>query len=312
MQFSFCGEKKESYTKYLYEEISWDDSFYIDPDMTHKDGRNSRFYIWLESYLNKMEKIYLGSKWSYEVIGRTKGNEEPSGIKVMEGNDTIMYLRSDQLGFSAPQGKDFKRWDSRYPYGAYMNLGGDIQFLVNVLWKTRSRGGSFLWPLCRVGRMWKSFYNTLRGVRTYIEDRADLTLWEIRKFYEIWESLGGNEYCPNTCLSIKKKMRSIGGILLSGPDYELICRWLMHFDTFEMFVEFFCFRDSFLENDEIINLINGKSLSEEYVNKKMKREEKRINDIDNKEELKEILLRIQNQIVKRTNNMLEKMTTMGE
>ena len=169
-----------------------------------------------------------------------------------------------------------------------------------------------MWPIYRVGRMWKSFYNTLRGIKTYIEDRADLTLWEIRKFYEIWESLGGDEYCTNTCLSIKKKMHSIGGILLSGPDYELICRWLMHFGTFEMFVEFFCFRDSFLKNDEIINLINGKSLSEEYVNKKMKREEKRINDIDSKEELEEILLRIQNQIEKRTNNMLEKMTTMGD
>lgn len=59
------------------------------------------------------------------------------------------------------------------------------EFLANYVYKTRTLGGSFLWPksLC-------STYNKSRGIRNYIEDRVDLTLLEIKHIYEIrkWEN----------------------------------------------------------------------------------------------------------------------------
>ena len=53
------------------------------------------------------------------------------------------------------------------------------EFLANYVYTTRTLGGSFLWP----ETLWKD-YNKSRGNGNYIEDRVDLTLLEIKHYFE--------------------------------------------------------------------------------------------------------------------------------
>ena len=53
------------------------------------------------------------------------------------------------------------------------------EFLTKYVYTTRTLGGSFLWP-----ESWHRDYNMGRGNRSYIEDRVDLTLLEIKHYFE--------------------------------------------------------------------------------------------------------------------------------
>lgn len=263
-------------------------SYYTDPDITHKKGAGSEFYSQLAEYLNAMERKHCNSKWSYTAVKSGEGNKTPSGIEVSEGGTPVMFLRSDQFGFSAPKGtNEGKTWDaSKYPYAKYIKSADDsddskvanyCEFVADVIWDTRRLGGSFIWPVIKniKNSRWESIYNKNRGVNSYIEDRVDITLWEIKKFYEKW-----NKFTPEDpknklekfiCEINKEKEKEAKLKLLSGKDWEQLARWLTHFENFDNYIEFFSF-ESFinLETKNVRNIATGEDLSEDIAETKGK------------------------------------------
>lgn len=267
---SFAGNKNE-YIKYLQGEIEWDSSLYTDPDQTHYKGKESEFYCWLVAYLNAMEAKYCKNQWNYEVVEASEGNKTPSGINVTIKDDkvtkVVMNLRSDQFGFTAPQGeRGGKYWNNKYPYAKYLNEKEDYEFVADVIWNTRSNGGSFIWPITNTKTdgipRWASVYNVRRGVNSYIEDRVDLTLCEIKEFYKCYaEALNKEELID--------KMKS--NILLKSADSNDIINWLSHFETFENYVNFFSF-ESFVEvgennKYEVRNLLTGEKIESDKIDR---------------------------------------------
>lgn len=307
---SFCGEK-EAYLQYLRGEREWLDTLYIDPDTTHFFGRESEFYLWIERYLNFMEECLFNKKWTYTLIGPSKGNLVPSGIAVKEGDIAKMYLRSDQLGFSVPKGaKRDEAWGDKYPYGKYIRKTNDFEFVADVMWDSRSQGGSFIWPVVKCetvrGIAWRSQYNVSRGVRSYIEDRADVTLWEIKMFYEYLKQYSGN--CENYAGLIMEQMCKAHYELFAGSDRYLIFEWLSHFETFEKYAKFFSFDGTFLYpgTEDIVNIVDGNVITEDYVADIMACKDNHMEMITDACELKKMLGRLQKQINQRTAKMIDR------
>ncbi len=302
---TFCGNKDE-YIQYLRGYKTWTAGLYVDPDTTHQFGEDSEFYTCLVEYLNIMELKLFKGKWKYFTVGQSKGNIVPSGIKVCEGDKNILYLRSDQFGFSAPQGLNRSRaWDEKYPYAKYIKLTNDCDFVADVTWDTRSPGGSFIWPIkmykSEIGIFWKSQYNVLRGVRSYIEDRVDLTLWEVKEFYDAWEKF--KEAGGNDVELFFEQINDTGLILLSGDDRKLIFEWLIHFASFEKYVEFFAFNSFIYGEGNIINLINGEMITKTYISEIRRNSDIRICSVDDKNMIRSMLLRLQKQTNDRTNKI---------
>lgn len=273
---SFCGNKKEKYIKYLKGEELWEKGYYIDPDMTHVDGENSDFYKKMSLFLNNREQAMKKGQWEFHMCGPVKGNIEPSGIKVKERDKSIIFLRTDQFGFSAPSGnKKIRRaWDNmRYPYAAYLvKSEGENRYnkVGNWIWLTRTMGGSFLWPLRKCGRNWQSMYNIRRGIGNeragwcYLQDRVDLTLNEIKHYY--MHKTNNNGEVNYTKYEWKDD------ILFGELCFEMskgkaeLKTWLDHFSSFKEYTEYFMLED-FIENDNIKNIVTGRFLAEGDVEK---------------------------------------------
>lgn len=235
---------KKDYLAYLEGKQEWNNQ-YFDIDTTHTQGKNSKFYSKLVEFLISREAAELNNSWSYELVGLTKGNIIPSGIMIKERN---LFLRSDQLGFSAPKGKINGIWKEQYPYGLYLNKKGNPKFVADVLYDTRTIGGSFLWPLVKDGN-WRSKYNCNRGTGGYIEDAVDLTLYEIKRFYDLLK-LGSDKDLGNIISDMNQKEF----ILLKDKDAPEICRFLIHFGSFDKYVDYFCYRPFVNKNYEIIDI----------------------------------------------------------
>ena len=253
----------EEYVRYAED---FPDIFYEDPDETHAHGKNSFFYLQLVAFLNKREHIMRNKlrkddgPWFYEMKGQIKGNNQPSGITVRKGKEDIMYLRSDQFGFSTP--KDSIENDCRYPYVKYMiesNSPDKYRHVADWIWNTRTVGGSFIWPIQHdeKNNRWQSHYNTSRGIRSYIQDRVDLTLFEVKHYYD-YDKTNIEEYEHKDDVLFKEIKRN--------PNMSA---WLNHFGSFEIFVEFFMF-DHFVcktEDGKMTpqNILTGKPLTEKNV-----------------------------------------------
>lgn len=225
---SYCGDI-EKYKKYLKGEEKR--SGYIDPDITYTDS-NSEFYEKISCFLNKQEerlakRMKSKKQWTYKVVSNyTEGNEIPVGIMVEEGAEK-MYLRSDQFGFSALDGKyiNGNKWHVlKNPYAKYWYDSKEKNKYDNIakwIWSTRTIGGSFIWPIRKCGRNWQSMYNTLRG--RWLQDRVDLTLLEVKRYYE---SNGKNTKDILYTSELSKKESKMK-------------EWLAHFGTFENYIDFF-------------------------------------------------------------------------
>ena len=213
---------------------------YCDPDQTYQKGYNHHFFEQQVRFLNKREaelKNKLNGAFYYEF-------EEGEGIAVYsidKGKKTKQfYLRSDQFCFSAPSN------EKSHPYDLYIDKMTDknaaIEKVANWIISSRTIGGSFLWPTPFYFQ-----YNPQRGGkitsnrRFYIQDRVDLTLWELYYRY--------NDANKST---IMKKC--------DKQDSNLGC-WLSHFKDFITYTCFFCFED-FLEmiGEDLcpISIISGK------------------------------------------------------
>ncbi|WP_455268049.1 DUF6994 family protein [Ruminococcus sp.] len=196
---------------------------YIDPDAKENKG----FYRDLSNFLN-------AASWKNKKNLYFKANEAPYGMitvyyKDKKGEEHHFTLHSDQLGFSAVPCTYFKQ---NYPLSRYLEMQKNksdkdpdaiAEFLANYVYTTRTIGGSFLWP----ETLWKS-YNPGRGCAK-IEDRVDLTLLEIKHYFEYRE------------LDDKKKFKYSGDILLRYYDNLDAQTWFGFFDSFEDYVDFFLF-----------------------------------------------------------------------
>lgn len=244
--YTWYDDEKEWQKDYVGDE-EMNDSVYIDPDS--EKSKCIPFYEALTAFLNAREEQVKGLNGQYTYkFNETKpyGIEVREIIKLRDGREEIagpiFYLKSDQFGFSAPKN------GGKYPYDIYINRSKDKESakekVADWVYYSRSLGGSFLWPMEPDGRGgWfeNPSINTARGGanpfnkkgeyqgggydRYWIEDRVDLTLFEIKRVLDYISTTNlESSILWNCCL----------------PETNLM-KWLKHFGTYEKYVEYFCF-----------------------------------------------------------------------
>lgn len=272
---------------------------YIDPDYK----KNEDFYRALSDFLNASRISRKNNK-----ILSFEANEAPYGMitvyyKDKYGNKQHFTVHSDQLGFSAVPWIYFRK---NYPLSRYLEMQKNksdkdpdaiAKFLANYVYTTRTIGGSFLWP-----ESWYKGYNMNRGNgrRTkgkikgnvgYIEDRVDLTLLEIKHYFEYRE------------LDDKKNFKYSGDILFSRYKIPDAQTWFGFFDSFEDYVDFFLF-NGFVDKDEQtneytpINILTGKPFEKDYLNY-----EKDVLKVLEEDKLKAMLERVRDMVKTRSEDM---------
>lgn len=270
-------------------------NIYTDPD----GKKNTGFYKDLSDFLNAARISRKNDK-----IISFEANEAPYGMitvyyKDQYGNEQHFTVHSDQLGFSAVCLKYFRK---NYPLSRYLEMQKNkldklknksdkkletvAKFLSEYVYTTRTLGGSFLWP-----EDWYKGYNMERGNGSYIEDRVDLTLLEIKHIY---------------------KFRELENQLIYGKDYlfkryknQYADKWFGFFDSFEDYVDFFMFND-FVEDISTngkkeympINILTGKRFKTDYPGYEMDT----LKDIK-EYKLKEMLERVRDMVANRTKKM---------
>lgn len=264
---------------------------YIDPDKKE----NEEFYRELSNFLNASRISRKNNK-----ILSFEANEAPYGMitvyyKDKYGNKQHFTVHSDQFGFSAVPCIYFRK---NYPLSRYLEMQKNksdkdpdavAEFLANYVYTTRTLGGSFLWP----ETLWKD-YNKSRGNGNYIEDRVDLTLLEIKHYFEYRD------------LDDKKKFKYSGDILFRYYDNLDAQTWFGFFKSFEDYVDFFEFND-FVENISKtskkeyipINILTGKAFETDYP----RRQTNVLKEIEDEKQLKEMLERVRDMVEKRTKKM---------
>lgn len=270
-------------------------NIYTDPD----GKKNTGFYKDLSDFLNAARISRKNDK-----IISFEANEAPYGMitvyyKDQYGNEQHFTVHSDQLGFSAVCLKYFRK---NYPLSRYLEMQKNkldklknksdkkletvAKFLSEYVYTTRTLGGSFLWP-----EDWYKGYNMERGNGSYIEDRVDLTLLEIKHIY---------------------KFRELENQLIYGKYYlfkryknQYADKWFGFFDSFEDYVDFFMFND-FVEDISTngkkeympINILTGKRFKTDYPGYEMDT----LKDIK-EYKLKAMLERVRDMVEKRTIRM---------
>lgn len=281
-------ERKRIWEQLGGSEIAYSD-IYIDPD----NKKNEEFYRELSNFLNVSRISRKNNK-----ILSFEANEAPYGMitvhyKGQNGKEYGFRLHSDQLGFSAVPCIYFRK---NYPLSRYLEMQKNksdkdpdavAEFLANYVYTTRTLGGSFLWP----ETLWKD-YNKSRGNGNYIEDRVDLTLLEIKHYFEYRD------------LDDKKKFKYSGDILFRYYDNLDAQTWFGFFDSFEDYVDFFMFND-FVDKDKQtkeytpINILTGEAFETDYPGYK----KDTLKEIEDEKQLKEMLERVRDMVEKRTKKM---------
>lgn len=218
---------------------------YNDPDKKE----NIDFYNDLSDFLNA-----ASCEHRKDLLFKANGLSK-KGIMVYRKKDKKEYftIQSDQLGFSADTWIYFS---TQYPLSRYFEMKKDkeaAKFLTDYVLATRTLGGSFLWP----ETLWKS-YNPGRG-RAKIEDRVDLTLLEIKHYFEYRE------------LDDKKNFKFSKDRLFVHYKKTDAQTWFGFFDSFEDYVDFFMFNDFVKEINKNgkkeympINILTGKRFKIDY------------------------------------------------
>lgn len=273
----------------VYDVCKSECKIYNDPD----NKKNTDFYDKLANFLNA-SRI---SRKNNNILS-FEANEAPYGMitvyyKDKYGNKQHFTVHSDQLGFSAVPWIYFRK---NYPLSRYLEMQKNksdkdpdaiAEFLANYVYTTRTIGGSFLWP-----ETLHEQYNKHRGNGSYIEDRVDLTLLEIKHIYEIrqWEKL----------------LPYGGDILFQSCKNNDAQTWFGFFKSFEDYVDFFEFND-FVENISKtskkeympINILTGKAFETDYP----RRQTDVLKEIEDEKQLKEMLERVRDMVAKRTKKM---------
>lgn len=267
---------------------------YIDPD----GKKNTDFYSALSDFLNASRISRKNNK-----ILSFEANEAPYGMitvhyKGQNGKEYGFRLHSDQLGFSAVPCIYFR---NNYPLSRYLEMQKNkldkrknksnkatdavADFLAGYVYTTRTLGGSFLWP----ETLWKG-YNPGRGCAK-IEDRVDLTLLEIKHYFEYRE------------LDDKKNFKYSGDILFGYYDNLDAQTWFGFFDSFEDYVDFFMFNDFVYKDKQTkeytpINILTGAPFEKDYLNY-----EKDVLKVLEEDKLKAMLDLVMDKVANRTKKM---------
>lgn len=273
----------------VYDVCKSECKIYNDPD----NKKNTDFYDKLANFLNA-SRI---SRKNNNILS-FEANEAPYGMitvyyKDNYGNKQHFTVHSDQFGFSAVPCIYFRK---NYPLSRYLEMQKNksdkdpdaiAEFLANYVYTTRTLGGSFLWPETLYEQ-----YNKHRGNGSYIEDRVDLTLLEIKHIYEIrqWEKL----------------LPYGGDILFQSCKNNDAQTWFGFFKSFEDYVDFFEFND-FVENISKtskkeympINILTGKAFETDYP----RRQTDVLKEIEDEKQLKAMLERVRDMVAKRTKKM---------
>ena len=218
---------------------------YNDPDKKE----NVDFYNDLSDFLNA-----ASCEHRKDLLFKANGLSK-KGIMVYRKKDKKEYftIQSDQLGFSADTWIYFS---TKYPLSRYFEMQKNkeaAKFLTDYVLATRTLGGSFLWP----ESLYKD-YNPGRGCAK-IEDRVDLTLLEIKHYFEYRE------------LDDKKNFKFSKDRLFVHYKKTDAQTWFGFFDSFEDYVDFFMFND-FVDKDEQtkeytpINILTGEPFEKDYLN----------------------------------------------
>lgn len=241
---------------------------YVDVDTVN--SRNVNYYGDLTAFLNKV--LNLGFR------APEKG-DYPFAIKLWNKDfQETVYFTSDQFGFSVPYGDQSKKsaaWDGNksYPYAQYLSLKRDddkgagdtekIEFVAECIYETRTIGGSFIWPKVKLGRGYQSIYNCNRGIRGYIDDRVDITLYEIKCFYDFGNKYFCEKGIERNLVNIRAKEHDFilayrnaeeysANILINGQsdqERKALYRWLMIFESFEDYVKKLKFESFVIDKD---------------------------------------------------------------
>lgn len=272
-------------------------ALYCDPDTTYKKSLDNHFFERLVTFLNEQED-HFSEERDFDEKPRLEGKYEykfevNKGIKVTSDNEEdSFYLKSDQLGFSAPTNEKV------YPYDLFLIKSRDIdkalKQVANWIVSSRTIGGSFLWP-----EQFYKKYNLSRGGKIdsknkyYIQDRVDLTLWEIFYWYE------NNK---NNDSSNKKviKMTSVN----DEKATDALKKWLSHFKDFETYIEFFCFEDFVNEKSCPINILSGGAEEPQWNNNTSNRKPEITEQLD-KKTIYKMLDRVNTMILKRSKRIEE-------
>lgn len=275
-------------------------SDYIDPD----GGSVPDFYDDLACFLNGRENDCIEEKERYSFSSPLLSGY--SKISVVRNNEKLFGLTSDQFGFRADEEIYEENNRHKYPLSRLLHFYKGqkkeeqekiINRITEYVKNTRTIGGSFLWPFYYVEKCGKKsgkcyysemcYYNTVRGVGSYLEDRVDLTLEDIKRSY-------------NGKPAFKK-------------DNDMK-EWLSHFGSFRIFVEYFmlepfCEKVSANNGKEDydyvpINIIDGKKIDEGGIDEYAKRGNGKW-DVQNleKEAILNMLDRLEGMILIRTANM---------
>ncbi len=245
-------------------------SCYIDIDSVNTNGvKVHEYYEDLTYFLNIQNKEILKRDNTF-FKKPDKESKRPGNLTIHTSNDKKnnlgeIYLTSDTFAFSEPQLLSSGEWKTTHPLGAYLELCKTAKkkiqydFIAQYLYDTRTIGGAFIWPKIYTGGKWVSCYNSKRGVKvrnlgSYINDRVDLTLQEIKMFYHF------SQENPEDDKKIIEKMNKNGYMLLKGKDADCLCRWLRYFGSFEDYVKFFCFEDFIVGDCNPINIITEKAI----------------------------------------------------
>ena len=262
---------------------------YIDPD----NKKSDKFYSDLSNFLNAARISRKNNK-----ILSFEANEAPYGMitvyyKDKYGNKQHFTVHSDQFGFSAVPCIYFRK---NYPLSRYFEMQKNksdkdpdaiAEFIANYVYTTRTIGGSFLWP-----ETLHEQYNKHRGNGSYIEDRVDLTLLEIKHYFEYRE------------LDDKKNFKYSGDILFSRYKIPDAQTWFGFFDSFEDYVDFFMFND-FVDKDKQtkeytpINILTGKAFETDYPGYKTNT----LKEIEDEKQLKAMLDLVMDKVKTRSENM---------
>mgnify|MGYP006903195095 CR=1 FL=1 len=274
----------------VYDECESKCKIYNDPD----NKKNDKFYSALSDFLNAARISRKNNK-----ILSFEANEAPYGMitvyyKDKKGEEHHFTLHSDQLGFSAVPCTYFKQ---NYPLSRYLEMQKNksdkdpdaiAEFLANYVYTTRTLGGSFLWP----ETLWKG-YNPGRGCAK-IEDRVDLTLLEIKHYFEYRE------------LDDKKNFKYSGDILFGYYDNLDAQTWFGFFDSFEDYVDFFMFNDFVKEIDKNgkkeympINILTGERFKTDYPGYKRNT----LKEIEDEKQLKAMLDLVMDKVKTRSEKM---------
>lgn len=229
---------------------------YSDPDGAYRKNRDHSFYKKIEIFLNARElklKDQLKGFYIYKFC-----EEHPGGIIVKDEHEKeLFWLRTDQIGFSAPSK------DGNHPYDKYLQISEEKDKYAKVArWiiESRTLGGAFIWPIyiCNNNK-YSTEYNTQRGGsvntsrRYYIQDRVDMTLLEVKHTFESdYEKKYSNDVLYRFYQNEKTFMK----------------KWLEHFGKFDTYVNFFMF-EKFVDNTykKPISILNGDLLDDVYEHK---------------------------------------------